>query len=180
MRWIVCAISGATDNWRILVHCAAASDSETRFRTLADTMPQMVWSTLPDGSHDYYNARWYEFTGAPYGSTDGEGWAGMFHPDDQDRAWAVWNRSLTTGEPYEIEYRLKHHSGVYRWTLGRAMPIRDDEGDVAVDADAHAAGMVDGQRHPGAVRNPRPERLLQQHQHRHHFNHAGVDRVVDD
>ena len=51
-------------------------------------MPQMVWSTLPDGYHDYYNARWYEFTGVPEGSTDGEGWNGMFHPDDQERAWA--------------------------------------------------------------------------------------------
>lgn len=100
------------------------------FRQLADAMPQMVWSTLPDGSHDYYNARWYEFTGAPYGSTDGEGWAGMFHPDDQDRAWTVWNHSLTTGDPYEIEYRLRHHSGEYRWTLGRALPVRGEDGAI--------------------------------------------------
>jgi len=104
----------------------ALSDSEQRFRTLADTMPQMVWSTLPDGFHDYYNARWYEFTGAPEGTTDGEGWNDMFHPDDQDRAWAVWRHSLTTGDPYQIEYRLRHFDGVYRWVLGRALPIRDE------------------------------------------------------
>ena len=67
----------------------------------------MVWSTLPDGFHDYYNARWYEYTGVPAGSTDGEGWNGMFHPDDQDRAWGVWRDSLATGKPYEIEYRLR-------------------------------------------------------------------------
>ncbi|UYN99746.1 MAG: PAS domain-containing protein [Devosia sp.] len=108
----------------------ALSESELRFRTLADTMPQMVWSTLPDGFHDYYNARWYEFTGVPAGSTDGEGWNGMFHPDDQDRAWAVWRHSLETGEPYQIEYRLRHHSGQYRWTLGRALPIRDADGQI--------------------------------------------------
>ena len=93
------------------------------FHALADTMPQMVWSTLPDGDHDYYNARWYEFTGAPAGSTDGEGWAEMFHPDDQPEAWKRWNHSLETGEPYEVEYRLRHKSGQYRWVLGRALPI---------------------------------------------------------
>lgn len=109
---------------------AALRDSEAKFRTIADAMPQMVWSTLPDGFHDYYNARWYEFTGVPDGSTDGEGWNGMFHPDDQDRAWARWRHSLETGEPYEIEYRLRHRSGQYRWTLGRALPIRDDSGKI--------------------------------------------------
>jgi PAS domain S-box-containing protein len=93
------------------------------FHALADTMPQMVWSTLPDGDHDYYNARWYEFTGAPAGSTDGEGWAEMFHPDDQAEAWRRWKQSLLTGEPYEVEYRLRHRSGQYRWVLGRALPI---------------------------------------------------------
>lgn len=95
---------------------------------LTDAMPQMVWSTQPDGFHDYYNARWYEFTGVPAGSTDGEGWNGMFHADDREEAWARWRHSLKTGEPYEVEYRLRHHSGVYRWTLGRALPVRDKDG----------------------------------------------------
>ncbi len=90
----------------------------------------MVWSTRPDGHHDYYNARWYEFTGVPAGATDGEGWNGMFHPDDQQRAWTLWRHSLETGEPYEIEYRLRHHSGEYRWTLGRARAARDAGGAV--------------------------------------------------
>ena len=106
------------------------NESEQRFRTLADTMPQMVWSTLPDGYHDYYNARWYEYTGMSPGSTDGAGWNGMFHPDDQERAWQVWRDSLETGEPYYIEYRLRHHSGEYRWVLGRALPIRDSAGRI--------------------------------------------------
>ncbi len=108
----------------------AAADSETRFRTLADTMPQMVWSTLPDGYHDYYNARWYAFTGTPEGSTDGEGWNDVFHADDRDRAWAAWRHSLAHGDPYQIEYRLRHHDGTYRWVLGRALPIRDAEGAI--------------------------------------------------
>ena len=109
---------------------AAISDSEGRFRTLADTMPQMVWSTQADGFHDYYNARWYEFTGVPAGSTDGEGWNDMFHPDDQDRARRLWEHSLETGDPYQIEYRLRRHDGQYRWTLGRALPIRDEAGAI--------------------------------------------------
>nr|WP_244186962.1 PAS domain-containing protein [Sphingomonas faeni] len=104
--------------------------SDLKFRTLADTMPQMVWSTLPDGFHDYFNARWYEFTGTPVGTTDGEGWNDMFHPDDQDRAWAIWRQSLDTGEPYNIEYRLRHFDGTYRWVLGRALPVRDENGRI--------------------------------------------------
>lgn len=113
-------------------HCAAEAlaKSELEFRTLADTMPQMVWATRPDGFHDYYNARWYDFTGVPVGSTDGEGWNNMFHPEDQERAWGLWRHSLETGEPYQIEYRLRHHSGEYRWTLGRALPVRDKHGHI--------------------------------------------------
>ena len=93
-------------------------------------MPQMVWSTLPDGNHDYSNARWYAFTGTRPGLTDGDGWNGMFHPDDRERAWARWNHSLATGDPYEIEYRLRRFDGEYRWTLGRAAPLRDDAGRI--------------------------------------------------
>lgn len=106
----------------------ALQSAGAAFHALADTMPQMVWSTLPDGSHDYYNARWYEFTGVPEGSTDGEAWAGMFHEEDQPTAWANWKRSLETGEPYEVEYRLRHRSGEYRWMIGRALPIVDEAG----------------------------------------------------
>ncbi|MEO5722649.1 MAG: PAS domain-containing protein [Chthoniobacterales bacterium] len=108
----------------------AIRESEVRFRKLTDTLPQMVWVTRADGFHEYYNQRWYEFTGVPHGSTDGEGWSGMFHPDDQERAWARWNESLATGEPYEVEYRLRHYTGEYRWTLGRALPIRNAQGEI--------------------------------------------------
>lgn len=126
------------------------AESEQRFRTLADTMPQMVWSTLPDGYHDYYNARWYEYTGVPEGSTDGAGWNGMFHPDDQERAWKVWRQSLETGDPYYIEYRLRHHSGEYRWVLGRALPVRDAAGRIVrwfgTCTDIHESRLVQEER----------------------------------
>jgi PAS domain S-box-containing protein len=99
-------------------------------RAVLDGLPQIIWSTRPDGFHDFYNARWYAFTGTTPGSTDGDGWNGLFHPDDQARAWARWRHSLETGEPYEIEYRLRRHDGTYGWVLGRASPIRDAEGRI--------------------------------------------------
>ena len=108
----------------------ALRNSERELRLRLNAIPQMVWSTRPDGYHDFYNDRWYEFTGTPLGSTDGEGWNGMFHPEDQPRAWERWRRSLATGEPYEIEYRLRYHNGTYRWVLGRALPIRDESGAI--------------------------------------------------
>ncbi|MDP9096541.1 MAG: PAS domain-containing protein, partial [Pseudomonadota bacterium] len=97
---------------------------------LTDSIDQMVWSTRADGFHDFFNQRWYEYTGVPPGSTDGEGWNDMFHPADQERAWAMWHESLATGQPYRIEYRLRHHSGSYRWVLGRAQPVLDGDGRI--------------------------------------------------
>jgi len=108
----------------------ALRDSEERFRAIANSIDQLIWATRPDGYHDYYNQRWYDYTGVPEGSTDGEAWNGMFHPEDQDRAWKVWRRCLETGERYHIEYRLRHRSGEYRWVLGRAQPVRDEQGRI--------------------------------------------------
>lgn len=90
----------------------------------------MVWSTLPDGDHDYFNQRWYDFTGVPRGTTDSEGWNAILHPDDRERALKAWHQCLETGEPYEIEYRLRHRSGEYRWALARAMPVRNSAGEI--------------------------------------------------
>ena len=105
-------------------------ESEAKFEAIANSIDQLIWSTQPDGYHDYYNERWYEYTGVPLGSTDGDGWSGLFHPDDQERAWAAWRHSLATGEPYFIEYRLRHRSGHYRWVLGRARPVLDEQGRI--------------------------------------------------
>ncbi len=112
---------------RIFLEQNPGDGQEERF---LDFVYQPIWATQPDGYHDYYNQRWYEFTGVPEGSTDGDAWNGMFHPDDQERAWSVWRHCLATGEPYHIEYRLRHRSGEYRWVLGRAQPVRDEEGRI--------------------------------------------------
>ncbi len=94
-------------------------------RTITDAMPQMVWSTRPDGYHDYYNERWYERTGTTPEQVMGDGRKSVFHPDDRERAWARWQHSIATGEPFEMEYRLHMADGSTRWTLGRALPVRD-------------------------------------------------------
>lgn len=118
-------ITARKENERIL------SENESRLRFMADSMPQLVWITRPDGYHEYYNQRWYDYTGTQPGSTDGEGWNNLFHVDDQDRARKLWQHSLKTGEPYEIEYRLYHaESDSYRWVIGRAMPFRDENGKI--------------------------------------------------
>ena len=107
------------------------TESEERLRFMADSMPQLVWITRPDGYHEYYNQRWYDYTGTTPGSTDGEGWNNLFHPADQARARRVWKKSLKTGDPYEIEYRLYHaETDTYRWVIGRAMPFRDASGTI--------------------------------------------------
>ncbi len=100
---------------------------ESQVRIVIDAIPQIVWSTRPDGHHDFFNARWYEFTGTPPRSTNGEGWADLFHPDDQDTMWRRWSHSLETGEPYAIEYRLRARDGAWRWVLGRALALRDED-----------------------------------------------------
>ena len=126
-------------------------ESEAKFQAIANSVDQMIWSTLPDGFHDYFNDRWYEFTGVPAGSTDGEGWNGIFHPDDQERAWERWRHSLSTGENYEIEYRLRHRSGDYRWVLGRAQPVLDKDGTIlrwyGSCTDIHEIKVAEEQRH---------------------------------
>lgn len=109
---------------------AALRASEAKFQAIADSVDQMIWAATSDGAHDYFNSRWYAFTGVPIGSTDGEGWRDLFHPDDQAKITERWSHSLATGELYEIEYRLRHHSGQYRWVLGRATPIRGLEGQI--------------------------------------------------
>ena len=106
----------------------AVAKTEARFRLIADSMPQMVWAAQTSGGYDYYNARWYEFTGIPIGSADGDGWCNVLHPDDRNRAWVSWRRALTTGLPYRLEHRLRHHTGDYRWVLASAQPERDAEG----------------------------------------------------
>ncbi len=99
--------------------------------TLANAMPQIVWTANPDGWLDYYNDRWVAYTGMTVEQTQGWGWAPVLHPDDLQRCIEVWKHCVETGEPYEIEYRFRRASdGSYRWHLGRALPVRDSDGKI--------------------------------------------------
>lgn len=109
---------------------AGTADVERSLLHVLDSMPQLVWSTRPDGYHDFYNRRWYEYTGATPEETQGAGWNDPLHPDDQERAWRRWAESLETGQDYEIEYRFRGADGEYRWFLGRAVPLRDESGRI--------------------------------------------------
>jgi PAS domain S-box-containing protein len=107
------------------------AESEQQFRQLAESIIQMVWITNEKGIPIYYNRRWQDFAGhldPEHGEAD---WYRVFHPDDADRVRQVWLRSLETGEPYELEYRLKNLSGEYIWILGRAAPYYDNEGKIS-------------------------------------------------
>ena len=108
----------------------ALRESGRQFREMADSINQMIWVTRPDGYHEYFNKRWYEFTGMNPGDTDGDGWKAVFHPADVPLAKERWHRSLESGESYEIEYRLRRADGVYRWALGRAECLRDEKGGI--------------------------------------------------
>jgi PAS domain S-box-containing protein len=121
-------------------------DSELRFRTITNAMPQMVWTALPDGTVDYHNEQFDQFIGWEAGVASGTTWAEeLVHPDDRERAFARWNQCMASGEPYEITLRLRHHAGGHRWVLARALPLRDDAGKIVkwlgTDTDIHEAKL---------------------------------------
>ncbi|MFN3672904.1 MAG: PAS domain-containing protein [Bosea sp. (in: a-proteobacteria)] len=108
----------------------AIQESERRLRAVLDTMPQIVWTTRPDGHHDYFNKRWFEFTGRTSAQSEGAGWNPVLHPEDRQKALDAWSKALATGDPYEIEYRFRAADGAYRWFIGRAVALRDCNGQV--------------------------------------------------
>jgi PAS domain S-box-containing protein len=109
---------------------AALEESERAFRTLAESMPQMVWMCLPDGMNVYFNQRWADYTGLTLEESYGRGWNTPFHPDDRQPAMDAWNHATATGEIYQIECRLRRSDGSYHWFITRGVPFRDSEGHI--------------------------------------------------
>jgi|GEM_PF-1061684 len=107
---------------------AALRESEARQRSILNAIPQMVWTARADGYTEFYNARWYEFTGVAENSTNGDRWSELLHPEDRERVLDRWRRCHSTGVTYETEYRLRNREGEYRWVLGRALPVRGANG----------------------------------------------------
>ncbi|MCI0462825.1 MAG: PAS domain-containing protein [Gemmataceae bacterium] len=105
--------------------------SEEQYRCLADLIPGVVWTARADGGIDYANQFWFHFTGMTLEQTQGSGWTAMLHSEDAPRVFQIWSQALQTGEPVEVEYRLKRAAdGVYRWFLARGRPLRNREGRV--------------------------------------------------
>lgn len=97
--------------------------SERRYHALTDAIPQLVWATDADGSHIYFNQRWYDYTGLSEADSLGFGFINALHPDDKARTLERWERAWRNRESYEIEYRFRRHDGAYHWFIGRAMPV---------------------------------------------------------
>jgi PAS domain S-box-containing protein len=119
--------------WSAIQRSTAERDlreSEAKFQGIANSVDQMIWSSGPDGYPDYYNRRWYQYTGLKEGSTDRNAAIAFVKPEDQEKALSRWHHAVTTGEPYYSEHRLRHHSGEYRWVIGRAQCVRDENGQI--------------------------------------------------
>jgi PAS domain S-box-containing protein len=106
------------------------SESEARFRALAQAIPNHVWTATSDGHLDWFNERVYAYAGLSDRELEGEGWIALVHPDDVSPTQQKWKGALETGETYETEFRLRDKSGAFRWFIVRAMPITGDDGRV--------------------------------------------------
>lgn len=104
--------------------------SEARFRALANSMPQLVWTAEPDGTVDYYNERYREFAGITQGQDGSWQWTAVVHPQDLARTADAWQHALATGEQYVVEHRVLRADGRYCWYLSRGEPVRDEKGQI--------------------------------------------------
>jgi PAS domain S-box-containing protein len=124
--------------------------SEERYRQLADAMPQIIWTAEPDGGATYFNRRWFEYTGMTEEEAGPAAWTQVVHPDDLPSAVVRREQTLRSGEPFEVEYRFRSRDGEYRWHLGRAIAIRDENGQIAfwigTATDIHDRKLIEEQR----------------------------------
>jgi PAS domain S-box-containing protein len=104
--------------------------SEQEFRSLAESMPQIVWITRPDGWNIYFNQQWMDYTGLTLEESNGHGWNKPFHPDDQQRAWDAWQYATQNDATYSVQCRLRRADGAYRWWLIRGVALRDANGKI--------------------------------------------------
>ena len=110
---------------------AALRENEGRFRDLANALPQVVWTTYPDGNVAFLNQRWYDYTGLTPEGVSGWDWTAPIHPDEQQRIGDRWHGASAEHAPFEVEYRFRRADGAYRWHLVRAVPVRDRDERVA-------------------------------------------------
>jgi PAS domain S-box-containing protein len=107
-----------------------AREQELYFHTMAEAVPEIIWTANPQGEDDYFNQRCFDYTGKSLAEMQGSQWKEVVHPDDVDNCTVKWQAAIRTGESYNTEYRLRAKDGSYRWFVGRANPIRDAKGAI--------------------------------------------------
>lgn len=103
---------------------------ELYFKTMSEAVPEIMWTAGPDGADDYFNRRWFDYTGLTFEQSRGTGWTVAVHPDDLGPFLEKWEKARRRAQPYTVEYRLRGADGTYRWFVCRGNPIRDLKGDV--------------------------------------------------
>jgi len=125
-------------------------ESERRYRFLSDAFPQLLWAAEPDGSIDWVNARWQEYTGLPPEAARGDGWTTALHPEERERVVSAWSEAVRTGaERFQVEHRLRAGEDAWRWMLTTAVPYRDTAGTIltwlGITTDIHERVLAEEQ-----------------------------------
>jgi PAS domain S-box-containing protein len=105
-------------------------ENRARFKTLAESLPQMIWTCHRDGNTDYLSRQWLDYTGRSEAQQLGHGWLEQVHPDDRVKVQMEWARVVSSGDAYDLSYRIRRFDGVYRWFKARAVPLRDPAGRI--------------------------------------------------
>ena len=125
----------------------ALREAAERFRFMAESMPQKIFTAKPDGEVDYFNPEWMEFTGLTFAQIRDWGWTQFIHPDDVAENVRVWQHSIATGEPFQFEHRFRRADGEYRWHISRAVVLKDAEDNfrmwVGSNTDVHEVKEAD-------------------------------------
>ena len=104
--------------------------SEKRFKTLSETIPHMVWTATPDGSRNYFNKYFLDYTGLTFDELKGDRWQSIIFPEDIEIELAHWHYAIKAGENYKIEKRIRHQDGTYRWHLSQGIAQKNNEGAI--------------------------------------------------
>ncbi len=106
------------------------TESEAKFRLLADSMPQIVWTTDVEGKLDYFNQAFYNYSGLTMADIERDGWISIIHPEDREENIRKWSKAVSSGEEFLLEHRFRNIKGEYRWQFSRAIPQKDEHGDI--------------------------------------------------
>lgn len=109
---------------------ATLRESAMRFRQIAESLPQLVWTCRPDGYCDFLSQKWVEFTGVPAAEQLGSGWLDQIHTEDRVRLMEAWNATVKTGSRFQVEFRIRGENGSYRWFDTRAEALRGSSGEI--------------------------------------------------